>query len=753
VGNEGDNNRGGGGVLTDNGVVLTMLRCLVRNCIVTENRLGGGVQVVNGMGSFIDCEFQNNGKIGISGTQGGGVRIGPYASENPENVTFSRCTFTGNSAGRGGGVYNRGPVVFTNCTFDANNGYGSQIYGYNGNVDIIGCTFQNGDFFSFFSQFQIINSLFVNPVFNGGNTSSLGGNVTSSISGNNGNVFNQSSDKNNQTIVLSTLQQNPGGLIRTFAIDASSPAVNAGLGSTTQPGITLPTRDANNQPRQCNPDAGAFEVQTGSIAFTQQPASGSSVNVGASVSVPVSVSGIVDTYQWYRNGTPIEGQTSATLTLNSVQLSQAGSYSLVATSSCNSVTSNAFNLTVLSPASLSGTKTVSGNTTPGSIVTYIVSLTNSSQYAQLDNPGNEFTDGLTSSLSLISAEANNNNGTAVPHYDNNSVTWNGTIPGNSSITITIKATIKNGTSGQTISNQGSISYDADGNGTNEFTALTDDPSVSGATNPTTFVVTCAPLSASLTNSGPVSDTNPTVTLTATGGTTYAFSSGATPSGNGRATVTTPGVYSVTATGSNGCTGVASTTVAGAQNPATVCRGGTVVIKVVASGNPVKYEWYKNTLSSVRLTEIPNQQRGTATSSLTLTNQQANANFYVRVTDVNGSAIVYGPFKVTVNMGCITPLGRLAAEETELKITVLGNPIIGEQLRATVSGAAGKALNLQLLDLSGKPVKTQNWQQADANQPVEWNLSAQASGVYLLQAVMDADGSTPAQRHSVKVIKP
>jgi len=260
--------------------------------------------------------------------------------------------------------------------------------------------------------------------------------------------------------------------------------------------------------------------------------------------------------------------------------------------------------------------------------------------------------------------------------------------------------------------------------------------------------------ATLTNTGPISDNTKMVTLTAGGGGTYAFSSGATQQGSGNtATVNTPGPYSVTVTNAQGCTGVASTTVTGAQNPATICRGGTAVIKVVASGNPVKYEWYKNTLSSVRLTEIPNQQRGTATSSLTLINQQANANFYVRVTDQNGTAIVYGPFKVTINMSCITPLGRLAAEEVDLTITLLGNPLIGEQLRATVQGAAGKELSVQLLDLSGKPVRTQQWQQAESEQKIEWNLGGQSSGVYLLQAITPADDFTPAQRHSLKVIKP
>jgi len=49
----------------------------------------------------------------------------------------------------------------------------------------------------------------------------------------------------------------------------------------------------------------------------------------------------------------------------------------------------------------------------------------------------------------------------------NTVTWNGSIPRQRSVTITITATINGGNLLQTITNQGTISYDADGNGTNE----------------------------------------------------------------------------------------------------------------------------------------------------------------------------------------------------------------------------------------------------------------------------------------------
>lgn len=56
------------------------------------------------------------------------------------------------------------------------------------------------------------------------------------------------------------------------------------------------------------------------------------------------------------------------------------------------------------------------------------------------------------------------------------------------MTITIQALIEaNVTIGSTITNQGTVNYDADGDGTNESPAVTDDPSQPG-TGSTAFVV-------------------------------------------------------------------------------------------------------------------------------------------------------------------------------------------------------------------------------------------------------------------------
>ena len=145
---------------------------------------------------------------------------------------------------------------------------------------------------------------------------------------------------------------------------------------------------------------------------------------------------------------------------------------------------------VAAPAAiLSATKSVTAAAgyLPGTAVTYTVVISNSGSGAQADNAGNEFVDTLPAGLNLVSATATSGSATAA----GNVVNWNGAIPSGGSVTITINATIGSAASGA-ISNQGTVFYDGDANGSNESSAPTDDPAGAGAADPTTFVVTGTP---------------------------------------------------------------------------------------------------------------------------------------------------------------------------------------------------------------------------------------------------------------------
>jgi len=138
--------------------------------------------------------------------------------------------------------------------------------------------------------------------------------------------------------------------------------------------------------------------------------------------------------------------------------------------------------------SVSGTKTVSGNFSPGGTVVYTVTLHNAGPGTQMDNPGDEFTDILPSPLALVNTTATS--GTMSASFVAHTVWWNGSIPAGGTVTITITAMTYDGiTPGTTVTNQGSFAYDADGDGTtNEANGTTDDPQAGGAADPTVFIV-------------------------------------------------------------------------------------------------------------------------------------------------------------------------------------------------------------------------------------------------------------------------
>jgi len=132
-----------------------------------------------------------------------------------------------------------------------------------------------------------------------------------------------------------------------FQLTAASPALNAG---STQPGQYAPKDILGvNRPQGAGVDIGAYELQGIPVSMAQQPASSSAVCAGTNVTTSVRVDGPVQSYQWYKDGSALTGVTSATLALTGVTTDQQGSYVVVVTG-FNSLTSNAFSLTVNSPS-------------------------------------------------------------------------------------------------------------------------------------------------------------------------------------------------------------------------------------------------------------------------------------------------------------------------------------------------------------------------------------------------------------------
>jgi hypothetical protein len=100
-----------------------------------------------------------------------------------------------------------------------------------------------------------------------------------------------------------------------------------------------------------SPDFDYTVIVTGGVTatvptFSTQPVT-QTVTAGATVVFTVAADGSpAPTFQWRKDGTALAGQTAATLTLTNVQAANAGSYTVVATNTAGSATSNAATLTV-----------------------------------------------------------------------------------------------------------------------------------------------------------------------------------------------------------------------------------------------------------------------------------------------------------------------------------------------------------------------------------------------------------------------
>jgi uncharacterized repeat protein (TIGR01451 family) len=487
-----------------------------------------GNKAVGGEGGAIDSEDGTLRVINstISGnladTDGGGLLNCGNSMGVLTNVTITnnRADADGNSTGDGGGI---GQVSSTSLIL---------------NNTIVAGNFKGS------SPGTSANDFFVRDpsLIDGSSSNNLigvdTGLSTDITNGANGNQIGTAGSPVNP--LLGTLGNN-GGPTQTHSLLPGSPAINTGDSTLAldQNGVALTTDQRGAgfaRVAQTNVDIGAFEVPAGTpdhLVFNVQP-SNTAVNLAITPAVKVrifdaannpttstaTVSLAIGTNPsgGTLNGTVSVAAINGTATYSNLSIDKLGvGYTLVASSTgLGAATSTPFNIT--SPASVSGTKTVGGAFTPGGLISYTVTLNNNSVSAQLNNPGNEFTDVLPSGLTLVSASASS--GTAVATIGTNTVAWNGSIPGSGLVTITINATINSGTAGNTISNQGTISYDGDGNGTNESTSLTDDPGVAGSSNPTSFTVgaTTTTVTSSLNPSGLGQSVTFTATVTSPTGT-------------------------------------------------------------------------------------------------------------------------------------------------------------------------------------------------------------------------------------------
>ncbi len=233
-------------------------------------------------------------------------------------------------------------------------------------------------------------------------------------------------------------------------------------------------------------------VAASAPAITTQPTD-RSVAVGGSVTFTAAASGNpAPTFQWRKDGNNIAGATNATFTIASATAGDAGSYTVVATNSAGSATSNSATLTVTTTdVAPEITSSPSGQIAAlGSAVTFTVAATGRpAPTFQWRKDGNTIAGATNATFTITSVTLND-----VGHYSATATNSLGTvISGSATLTVSTTAarhlndvtvTSGHGTTLSAGSVTGTVKWQVSTNGGTTWADLADGGNYSGATTAT-----------------------------------------------------------------------------------------------------------------------------------------------------------------------------------------------------------------------------------------------------------------------------
>ena len=151
--------------------------------------------------------------------------------------------------------------------------------------------------------------------------------------------------------------------------------------------------------------AAKLTVNLKAPTISTQPKS-QTVTEGDAVTLTVTVTGSELSYQWYQDGSPVSGATSASYKINSVKPSDAGSYTVKVSNTAGSVTSSAAKLTVNLKAPTITTQPASQTITEESSVTFSVTATGTAVSYQWKKNGTAISGATKASYTISSVQKN-----------------------------------------------------------------------------------------------------------------------------------------------------------------------------------------------------------------------------------------------------------------------------------------------------------------------------------------------------------
>ncbi|MBD2757261.1 FG-GAP-like repeat-containing protein [Spirosoma validum] len=421
------------------------------------------------------------------------------------------------------------------------------------------------------------------------------------------------------------------------------------------------------------------------ISMLAQPFSSSAVCPGASVSASVDVSGTNPTFQWYREGTQLSGQTSATLTLSNLQPADAGSYVVVITSSCSSLTSTAFSLSLNQPLTITQQPPGNSISCVGGSFSAGVSVSGSNPTFQWYREGVLISGQTSASLTLTNLQGSDAGAYTVVITGCNSLT-------SSSLSLAINQPLtiaRQPASGTLVCMGTTVSTSVDVSGSNPaFQWYKDGTPLSGQT------------SASLILASPQTTDAGSYVVVITSSCSSLTSAAYSLSLNQPLTIT--------------------------QQPpssSAVCAGSNFSISVGVSGSNPTFQWYKDGAA----------YSGQTSATLTLTNlQPSDAGRYLLFINGTCNNLIANDFNLTINQGADLTLQAYArpsilygTSPVTLVVNVdeLHGVATSGPIRVKVPKEAKLSLNLpaSATSVGGRPVVNSAWR---------WDAGSDA-GYYLL----------------------